>query len=174
MAVSVQCEPTLPAVWADHDRLEQVFVNLLNNALRHNPAGTRVTVIARERTGPAMPGRPVPTASAPAEVEIRIADDGSGFPAELAQAPFDTARRQRPRGSGAGLGLSITRGIVDAHGGRIALVPAPAGTTFQVCLPVEAADDPGRGGEDHEAGSHDERASSLAGARQPTLASSDG
>jgi signal transduction histidine kinase len=163
-------------VWADHDRLEQVFVNLLNNALRHNPAGTRVTVIARERTGPAMPGRPdhVPAASAPAEVEIRIADDGSGFPAELAQAPFDTARRQRPRGSGAGLGLSITRGIVDAHGGRIALVPAPAGTTFQVCLPVEAADDPGRGGEDHEAGSHDERASSLAGARQPTLASSDG
>jgi signal transduction histidine kinase len=176
MAVSVQCERTLPAVWADHDRLEQVFVNLLNNALRHNPAGTRVTVIARERAGPAMPGRPdhVPTASAPAEVEIRIADDGSGFPAELAQAPFDTARRQRPRGSGAGLGLSITRGIVDAHGGRIALVPAPAGTTFQVCLPVEAADGPGRGGEDHEAGSHDERASSLAGARQPTLASSDG
>ena len=39
--VEVDCAPELPVVWADHDRLEQVFVNLLENALRHNPAGTR-------------------------------------------------------------------------------------------------------------------------------------
>ena len=49
-AVSVSCDPGLPAVWADHDRLEQVFVNLLNNAFRHNPPGTRVNVIARAPT----------------------------------------------------------------------------------------------------------------------------
>ncbi|HEY1347542.1 MAG TPA: ATP-binding cassette domain-containing protein, partial [Streptosporangiaceae bacterium] len=44
--VEVTCHPALPAVWADHDRLEQVFVNLLDNALRHNPPGTRVSVTA--------------------------------------------------------------------------------------------------------------------------------
>src|SRR5581483_6320936 len=45
-AVSLDCDAGLPVVWADHDRLEQVFVNLLNNAVRHNPAGTRVNVSA--------------------------------------------------------------------------------------------------------------------------------
>ena len=46
-AVIVSCDPDLPAVWADHDRLEQVFVNLLGNAFRHNPPGTQVQVTAR-------------------------------------------------------------------------------------------------------------------------------
>ncbi len=45
-AVSVDSEPGLPAVWADHDRMEQVFVNLLSNAVRHNPPGTQVRVTA--------------------------------------------------------------------------------------------------------------------------------
>ena len=49
--VEVSCDPALPVVWADHDRLEQVFVNLLDNAVRHNPPGTRVSVSA-EATGP--------------------------------------------------------------------------------------------------------------------------
>ena len=65
-AVSVQCDPGLPAVWADHDRLEQVFVNLINNAVGHNPAGTRVLVTAD-----------VETAS---EVMISVTDDGTGIP----------------------------------------------------------------------------------------------
>ena len=50
--VTVDCAPGLPVVWADHDRLEQVFVNLLENAFRHNPAGTHVRVEARVRRGP--------------------------------------------------------------------------------------------------------------------------
>ena len=45
-AVSVQCDTGLPAVWADHDRLEQVFVNLIDNAVGHNPPGTQVRVTA--------------------------------------------------------------------------------------------------------------------------------
>ncbi|HEX3979105.1 MAG TPA: ATP-binding cassette domain-containing protein [Solirubrobacteraceae bacterium] len=122
--VSVACDPDLPTVWADHDRLEQVFVNLLNNAFRHNPPGTRVWVSA-QRHG--------------AEVEVRVVDDGAGFPPALAAAPFDSARRHRTRSAGAGLGLSISRGIVEAHGGKIALAPAPAGTAFRIGLPVEAA-----------------------------------
>src|SRR5262249_17896464 len=49
--VEVTCHHTLPAVWADHDRLEQVFVNLLDNAIRHNPPGTRVFVTAEPGRG---------------------------------------------------------------------------------------------------------------------------
>ena len=79
-SVELTCDAGLPVVWADHDRLEQVFVNLLNNAFGHNPPGTRVQVTAE--TGPA-------------EVAISVLDDGLGMPPELAAAPFEPARRPR-------------------------------------------------------------------------------
>src|SRR6185369_17853541 len=79
-AVEVDADPGLPPVWADHDRLEQVFVNLLDNAFGHNPPGTRVQVSAE---------------AGPAEVVISVLDDGLGLPPELAAAPFDPARRPR-------------------------------------------------------------------------------
>jgi two-component system sensor histidine kinase KdpD len=79
-------------------------------------------------------------------VEISVIDDGAGFPAALARAPFDTARRLRSRSSGAGLGLSIARGIVDAHGGRIELAPVSAGTAFRIRLPIEASETGSNGG----------------------------
>ncbi len=132
--VSVTCDPGLPAVWADHDRLEQVFVNLLNNAFKHNPPGTRVSVSALDEAR----SRPF-TGGHGAEVQITVSDDGAGFPPALAAAPFDSARRHRTRSAGAGLGLSIARGIVEAHGGRIELAQASAGTAFRIRLPVEAA-----------------------------------
>ena len=59
-------------------------------------------------------------------------------PAELAAAPFDSARRPRSRTAGAGLGLSIARGIVEAHRGTIALEETEIGTRFRLLLPVEA------------------------------------
>ena len=124
-SVSITADPELAPVWADHDRLEQVFVNLLSNAFRHNPAGTHVDVALRARGH---------------DIEITVHDDGAGFPAAIAAAPFEAARRNRSTstGAGAGLGLSIARGIIDAHSGRIALVDVPAGTTFEIWLPVEA------------------------------------
>ena len=149
-AVAVACDPGLPAVWADHDRLEQVFVNLLNNALSHNPPGTRVRVTARAAHSPATPnGRGpdvAPTAVAvpsltPAEVVISVIDDGAGMPPELAAAPFEPARRRRASSTGAGLGLSIAKGIVEAHGGRIVLHCLLKGTCFSVHLPVEAGNE---------------------------------
>jgi signal transduction histidine kinase/ABC-type sulfate/molybdate transport systems ATPase subunit len=123
--IEVGCEPGLPVVWADHDRLEQVFVNLLNNALDHNPPGTRVAVSAAIRQ--------------PGTVTVTVADDGDGMPAELMAAPFEPIRRQRTRSPGTGLGLSIASGIVRAHGGRIDLAPARQGTCFRISLPVETA-----------------------------------
>ncbi len=122
--VEVTCHPALPPVWADHDRLEQVFVNLLDNAIRHNPPGTRVSVTA----GPGRDG----------EVVIGVLDDGLGLPPDLAAAPFEPKRRGHSASAGAGLGLSITHGIVGAHGGQIRLSGAGDGTSFEIRLPVEA------------------------------------
>ena len=136
--VTVGEAPGLPAIWADHDRLEQVFVNLLGNALGHNPPGTAVTVTAAQ--------------AGPGAVTVRVADDGEGLPAELARAVTEAAGQRDPRwhdvlaagtirprrrGSGAGLGLSIASGIVAAHGGRLELEPTERGTCFLVTLPVE-------------------------------------
>src|SRR6201994_1295197 len=132
-AVDVQCDPDLPVIWADHDRLEQVFVNLINNAVGHNPPGTRVWVTAE---------------AAGAEVVISVTDNGTGIPDEVAAAPFEAGRRRRTRTGGAGLGLSIAQGIVDAHHGRIELQRLDQGTQFQVYLPAdtqEEAPDTGSG-----------------------------
>ena len=121
--IEVACDPGLPVIWADHDRLEQVFVNLLSNALGHNPPGTRVRVTA--------------TVNGAAAVTVTVADDGTGMPADVALAPFEPMRRRRTPSAGAGLGLSIARGIVTAHGGRIELERPEQGTCFRIQLPVE-------------------------------------
>ena len=126
--IEVNCEPGLPVVWADHDRLEQLFVNLLTNALGHNPPGTRVLVTAR--------------ADGPAAITVSVADNGRGMAAELMLAPFESMPRLRTGSRGAGLGLSIARGIVAAHGGRIELEPVSPGTCFRIRLPVEKPSDP--------------------------------
>ena len=123
--VTLNCRAALPVVWADHDRMEQVFVNLLNNAFGHNPPGTQVRVSAE---------------AGPAEVTVSVLDDGLGMPPELAAAPFEPARRPRASAktsAGAGLGLSIAKGIVQAHGGRLELATLAQGTCFSVLLPVE-------------------------------------
>jgi len=139
--VEVKAAPGLPAIWADHDRLEQVFVNLLGNALTHNPPQTRVIVTAQ--------------AAGPDALTVRVADDGDGLPPDLARAVTEAAHGRDPRwhhvlasgtvrpgphrrrGAGAGLGLSIAAGIVAAHGGRIDLEPADCGTSFLITMPVE-------------------------------------
>jgi signal transduction histidine kinase len=134
-AVSMDSQSGLPAVWADHDRLEQVFVNLLSNAIRHNPPKTRVQVTAVTARAPAL--------AAPAEVVISVIDNGTGMPGELAAAAFDVTPQRRTPSAGAGLGLSIAKAIVEAHGGSIELRRLARGTCFRICLPVEASDRPG-------------------------------
>ncbi len=75
--------PGLPVIWADHDRLEQVFVNLLGNALGHNPPGTTVRVTV--------------TQDGPGTLTVRVADDGEGLPPELARAVTEAAGQRDPR-----------------------------------------------------------------------------
>jgi ABC-type multidrug transport system ATPase subunit/signal transduction histidine kinase len=137
--VHVAAAPDLPVVWADHDRLEQVFVNLIGNALGHNPPGTRVDVSAFQD----KPDGPV---------TVRVADDGEGLPPDLAKAVTEAAGQRDPRwhdvlaaatnksrrrGAGAGLGLSIASGIVAAHGGRLELEATEHGTCFLIILSTE-------------------------------------
>ncbi|HEX6451553.1 MAG TPA: ATP-binding cassette domain-containing protein [Trebonia sp.] len=136
--VEVKAPSGLPAIWADHDRLEQVFVNLLGNALSHNPPGTRVQVTAEAPTPTATP-TPTPgrtSTPAPGTVTVTVADDGDGMPPELLREPPPAGRPHR-RGGGAGLGLSIAQGIVAAHGGSITLEPTERGTCLRITLPVE-------------------------------------
>ena len=138
VAVTSACDPGLPVVWADHDRLEQVFVNLLHNAISHNPPGTQVRVSAAAKLADAQESLGGCAAGGSAEVVISVTDDGVGMPEELAAAPFVPGRRRRAGSGGAGLGLSIARGIVEAHGGRIEILHLVKGTCFRVHLPVEA------------------------------------
>ncbi|HEX3622770.1 MAG TPA: ATP-binding cassette domain-containing protein [Acidimicrobiales bacterium] len=116
----------LPPVWADHDRLEQVFVNLLDNAVLHGSGLTRISV---EVSHHATPGT----------VVVRVVDDGAGIPEALGERVFLPHERGAAAGPGVGLGLAIARGIVEAHGGTIRLEPVAKGTSVAVVLPVEPA-----------------------------------
>ena len=93
----------------------RVIRNLLDNAIHHAPAGSTVEVEVRDD------GHPV----------IRVIDAGSGFPADFAATAFDRFTRAEPSrnraNGGAGLGLAIARGLVEAHGGAIEIEPAPGG-----------------------------------------------
>jgi signal transduction histidine kinase/ABC-type multidrug transport system ATPase subunit len=112
----------LDPVWADHDRVEQVFVNLLENAATHGGSPGGIDVMLRRGEGGAT-------------VEVEVADRGPGIPPALADSIFDA--RVCGEGGGAGLGLSIARGIVEAHGGTLALRGSADGTSFVVTLPSE-------------------------------------
>jgi signal transduction histidine kinase/ABC-type branched-subunit amino acid transport system ATPase component len=124
--IEVDCQEGLPVIWADHDRLEQIFLNLLENALRHNPPGTRVAVNVSgdERDG----------------LVITVTDDGGGLPEEVASALFEPRSGGVGPAAGAGLGLSIAKGIVDAHLGEIGLERLDHGTRFRVKLPIGGPD----------------------------------
>jgi signal transduction histidine kinase len=115
-------------VSADPERLGQVLANLLDNALRHTPAGGHVRVAA---------------AAAGSRVTIAVADDGEGIPTDKVEAVFDRFHRIDPArtssdGSGSGLGLTIARAIVADHGGTLTAASGGAGTgaTFTVALPA--------------------------------------
>jgi len=116
-----------PGLWADGDpeRVHQVVANLLENAVRHSPAGGRVEVRAHPDRG---------------RVAIEVSDEGPGIPEEEASRVFERFyRADSARSSshgGAGLGLAIARWIVDLHGGDIrAERRAPTGCRMVVLLP---------------------------------------
>ncbi|HTJ77248.1 MAG TPA: ATP-binding cassette domain-containing protein [Acidimicrobiales bacterium] len=125
--ITLRSDDGLPPVWADHDRLEQVFVNLLDNAVLHASGATHISVDARHDP-------------AEATVTVRVIDDGAGIPEDLGERVFLPHERGATGGPGVGLGLAIARGIVEAHGGTIRLEPVTKGTAVAVVIPVEPSD----------------------------------
>jgi two-component system sensor histidine kinase KdpD len=121
----------LGPVRADEVLLEQVMTNLLDNAAKHAPPGTPITVAAR-REGE--------------EVVLDVVDAGPGIPPEDRERVFDMFYRVRAgdgQRAGTGLGLAICRGIVEAHGGRIRVAsPAGGGTRVEIRLPAGGAEPP--------------------------------
>jgi two-component system sensor histidine kinase KdpD len=113
----------LPLVSADPVLLEQVLVNLLENAAKYTPAGSPLEISARVEGS---------------SLALELADRGPGLPPGDEARIFEKFFRGRHRGlPGAGLGLAICRGIVDAHGGSLAAANRPGGgAVFRVVLPV--------------------------------------
>jgi signal transduction histidine kinase len=122
--VVLEVDPVLPgdAVLADSERVQLVFTNLLENAIRHSPAGGRI----RLRAVPSEAG-----------VRFEVSDEGPGVPPEQRARIFEKFVRLpgAPPG-GAGIGLSIARDVVAAHGGEIGVEGEPgSGATFWFTLP---------------------------------------
>lgn len=116
-------------LWADRQRLTQVLGNLLDNALRHTPAGGHISLTA-ERSGE--------------DVVFTVADDGEGIAAQHLPHIFERfyradSARDRGRG-GSGIGLAIAKALTEAHGGHIAVVSRGpgCGSTFTVTVPIHA------------------------------------
>jgi signal transduction histidine kinase len=123
--VSAELPPGLRPAHGDPEKLQRVLFNLIQNAIRHTPADGSVVVRAR------------PAGDA---VEIEVADTGDGIAAGEREHVFEPffrggAQAARP-GNGAGLGLAISRAIVEAHGGRIWLEDAPRGTRVRFSVPT--------------------------------------
>ncbi len=122
----VQLPPDLPLVPLDGVLIEQVLINLLENAIKYTPPATPIEICAK-RDGKA--------------VVVTIADHGAGLPPEGIEQIFDKFYRARPKETptGSGLGLAIARGMIEAHGGRIWAENRRdgAGAVFLFTLPLE-------------------------------------
>jgi two-component system sensor histidine kinase BaeS len=127
----------LPLLEVDPVRIREVVGNLVANALRHTPAGGRITIEAGRIDGRrGGEGGSGPSAAGTAQVEIVVRDTGPGIDPELLPHVFE--RFARGAGStGSGLGLSIARGLVELHGGSIAArAPAGGGAEIRIRLPI--------------------------------------
>ncbi len=128
--ITCRVEEDLPPIEADPGRLNQMITNLVANAHAHCPAGTSIEVscsLDREQ----------------GEVVIEVTDDGPGFPFDDPDEAFRSFRSGGPQNpaemSGAGIGLSLTKRLVQLHRGRILVASGPEGSRVEVRLPLDRA-----------------------------------
>lgn len=112
----------------DPNRMIQVLVNLLSNAIKFSPPGSTVTVTSKQNNH---------------ELSFAVSDQGPGIPKDLHQSLFEVFTQGKQPGSskikGTGMGLSICKGIVEAHGGKIGIISEEGhGTTIEIRLPTTA------------------------------------
>jgi two-component system sensor histidine kinase GlrK len=127
LRLEIDSESTM--VEADPEKLRSIIDNLVSNAVKFTPPGGSITVKACAQAGEAV---------------IEVIDSGPGVPAEERDSIFNLFWRGRGKGEGtrikgSGLGLAIARELVEAHGGRIAVVPEGSGGHFRVTLPRRSA-----------------------------------
>ena len=143
VALRVELGDTVPLVWADPEKLHQVLVNLLANAIAATSEGGAVTISAGSR--PATPeeieiGLRVGNATFTTMVTIAVSDTGSGMPEEDLQKAFTPFFTTKAIGKGTGLGLFISRETVQAHGGTLTLdSQVGKGTTVVISLPGQSS-----------------------------------
>jgi len=125
--VSIDIPADLPKVLVDHQRMEQVFLNLLDNAVKFTPAGGKISIQAKW-------DKPY--------VQVEVKDNGVGIPAEHLSRVFErfyrVDRARSREAGGTGLGLAIVRQIISAHQGKIEVESSPdLGSTFRIFLPCQ-------------------------------------
>lgn len=128
IAIDLDLQPDLPTLEADPDQLHQVIVNLLTNArqaLETADDDRRIAIASRYQGG---------------AVTLTVADNGPGIDPATRQRIFDPFFTTKAVGAGTGIGLSYSLGIVEAHGGTIAIEDSATGTRFVVTLPVREQD----------------------------------
>jgi PAS domain S-box-containing protein len=114
-----RAEPHLPAVLGQGDQLEQVMLNLFMNAIEAMPQGGRLEVATRARDS---------------SIEVMVSDTGAGVPGALRDRIFEPFFTDKPGGTG--LGLYLSRQLVEAHGGRLELMAGEGGARFRIVLPA--------------------------------------
>ena len=129
--IEASCENERDPAWvrADSERIEEVVINLLDNAIKFTPPGGTITMISRERDG---------------HTEVLVRDSGIGIAPEDREKIFDrffTVDRAHTAGKGTGLGLSICQRVMEMHGQTIRLLEGEPGCTF--LFTVETAEGPG-------------------------------
>jgi signal transduction histidine kinase len=152
---SVEVQGMLPQVWADADKIDQICLNLLENAIRHGDGVTSVVLSSSGILGdppgehPGVVGQ-LPDAVADLDladgggpaVTVAVSDEGAGIPEHLVARAFH--KFWHTGGTGTGLGLYLVRGMVEAHGGTIGVDQGPAGgARFRFRLPVGSPDSTG-------------------------------
>ncbi|MBU2551478.1 MAG: HAMP domain-containing histidine kinase [Proteobacteria bacterium] len=122
--IELQSTDNLPRVHGDTQQLQQVFLNLLLNAIDASHKGDKIQVL-------------VAPADEPNYLAVKIIDFGSGIPEHILTSIFDPFFTTKAKGKGTGLGLSVSQGLVTKHGGRILVSSRPDhGSIFTVLLPV--------------------------------------
>ena len=126
IAVRVIFGTSLPPVDGERDQLHQVLVNLIVNAQQAMEKGEAFEKVLTVRASLSQAGR----------VLVDVIDTGPGVPADIAEKIFEPFFSTKKQGSGTGIGLSFSQGIVEAHGGRLTVEPTRNGAHFRIDLPA--------------------------------------
>jgi len=125
VGIDVRADDALPSVRAIGSDLNQVWTNLLDNAIDAAPSSGQVTITATREPG---------------FVVVHVVDDGPGIPDDIQERIFDPFFTTKPVGQGTGLGLEIARRLVRRNGGDITLESRPGRTEFRIAVPEVAGD----------------------------------